>query len=554
MMSRSRTGPSEPGRRSSTLRVVADLALAVSRSEDMGEANGIVLDRLLAETGWYYGEVWIPNEDRHLELSPVWSGARPELVGLHGASRGMRFEAGQGLPGRVWKSRRPHWLKRLERPRSFARAALARELGLRSGLGVPVMAGREVVGVLVFLDTTAWEDNRADSEMVIGVASLLGAPLVRLRSEDALRRAKCSLEQEVEARTRALRESEAAQRAIVETAPDAIITFDARGAIASFNPAAERMFGWRAAEVIGADVLELTSDEQRTRLAQRLERYRSAGEAAFVGREHELAARRADGSVFPARVAIGEACIGDQRVLTAILRDLSEHKRLQREVVRSQRLAALGEMAAAMAHEVKNPLAAMSGALQILRKRTPDATSRQVIEDVLAQISRLDATVRKLGMLARPWNPKRGGHALRALVERVGRSATRDAALAEVAIEIAVPAELRVYADAALLEQVIWNLMLNAAQAMGAGTIVIDAVQNEQWVRVSVRDTGPGIAPELLGDLFKPFFTTKTDGSGLGLPICRSIVEAHEGTIEIASAPGRGTTVTLVLPAVGERL
>lgn len=551
MTSRSRREASALGRGSSPLHIVADLALAVSRSEEMGEAIRVVLDRLLAETGWRYGEVWVPNEERHLELSPVWSGARPELEGLHAASRGMRFEPGQGLPGRVWKSRRPHWVKRLEQPRSFARAPLARELGLRSGLGVPVMAGRDVVGVLVFLDAMAWEDNQAASEVVIGVASLLGAPLARLRTEDALRRAKWSLEKEVEARTRALRESEAAQRAIVETAPDAIVTFDARGAITSFNPAAERLFGWRATDVIGADVLALTSDEQRARIARRLERYRSEGEAALVGREHEIVARRADGALFPARVAIGEARVGGERVLTAILRDLSEHKRLQREVVRSQRLAALGEMAAAMAHEVKNPLAAMSGALQILRKRTLDASSAQVIEDVLAQISRLDATVRKLGMLARPWSAKRGTHSLKALVERVSRSAARDVALAEVTIEIEVSAELRVYADAALLEQVIWNLALNAAQAMGSGTIVIGAVELEQRVLVSVRDNGPGIAPEVLGNLFKPFFTTKTDGSGLGLPICRSIVEAHEGTIEIESELGRGTTVTFELPAHG---
>lgn len=551
MTSRTRVGSVDADRRPSTLRIVADLALAVSQSEDMSQAIGIVLDRLCTETGWPYGEVWIPTADQRLELSPVWSGSRPALARLHAASRELSLAPGQGVPGRVWKSARPTWVKRLERSRSFARAALARELGLHSGLGVPVMAGREVVGVLMFLDTRPWERNLASSGMVIRVASLLGAPLIRLRTEGALRRAKLSLEQEVEERTRALKESEAAQRAIVETAPDAIITFDANGAITSFNPAAERLFGWAAASVLGTDVLRLASDALRVRLARRLARYRVDGGAAFVGLEHEVAARRADGTVFPARVAIGEARLGERRLLTAILRDLTEHKRLQYEVVRSQRLAALGEMAAAMAHEVKNPLAAMSGALQILRGRAFDATSVQVIEDVLTQVSRLDATVCKLGMLARPWNPSRAMCELRPLVDRVARAAVRAASFAEVAIEVAVPAQMRVFADAGLLEQVIWNLALNAAQAMGAGKIVVDAALGDHWVRVSMRDTGPGFAPEALDNLFKPFFTTKTDGSGLGLTICRSIMEAHEGFIEVQSTPGRGTTVTLALPALG---
>jgi two-component system sensor kinase FixL len=536
-------------RRELEQRLLVDLALAVSECRDLKAATRLVLDRLCRETGWPYGEVWIPSDDgRRLELSPVWSGARREFETLHARSRAHRFHPGEGLPGRVWSARRPRWLKTLLRPRAFPRAAIARELGLRSGFGVPVLAGREVVAVLVFLDTAEWHENWVMSGLVTAVAALLGAPLLRRRSEDALRRANESLERLVLERTQALRESEAAHRAIVETAPDAIITIDERGRIESFNPAAERMFGLPSAKAVGENVSVLMPSPEREQHDAHLARYARTGERRVIGIGREVRAVRADGAGFPAHISVGEVRIGERRFYTGILRDLTELKRMQEEVVRTQRLAAIGEMSAAVAHEIKNPLAAMSGALQVLRDRAPEGESRRVMAEVLVQIARLDATVRKLGMLAKPWTPKKEACELADVADRVARAARTSPELTGVLVEVRPWGPAAASVDAGLVEQVLWNLILNAAQAMGRGIIRIDLHDRPRAVHVAVTDTGPGMAPEVRANLFKPFFTTKTAGSGLGLSICRSIMEAHGGRIDFRSEPGRGTTALLEFP------
>lgn len=523
-------------------RLVVDLALAVSRCPDLTSATQLVLDRLCAETGWPYGEVWIPSEDgRHLQLAPVWSGARREFARLHRESMTYRFRPGEGLPGRIWKSGRPRWLKSLARPRLFPRAPLARKLGLRSGFGVPVLAGREVVAVLLFLDLAEWHDNWVLSGVVRAVAALLGAPLLRRRAEDDLRRANESLERQILERTREL-------RAVVETAPDAILTIDEEGRIESFNPAAERLFGFPAAKAIGRNVSMLMPSPDRERHDGYLERYHRTGERRVIGLGREATALRADGTAFPVYLSIGEARLGDRRIYTGILRDLTELKRMQEEVVRSQRLAAVGEMSAAVAHEIKNPLAAISGALQILRDRAPADETRPVMDEVLRQVARLDGTVRKLGQLARPWVPRKESCELAGLAERVARAALNSPELAGVTVEVSPRSREAVAADAGLIEQVLWNLLLNAAQAMKEGKIGIDIGERNGSVVMSVSDSGPGLEPAVLANLFKPFFTTKASGSGLGLSICRSIMEAHGGRIDLHSEPGRGTTVVLEFP------
>jgi signal transduction histidine kinase len=241
------------------------------------------------------------------------------------------------------------------------------------------------------------------------------------------------------------------------------------------------------------------------------------------------------------------------KVKTAHLRESaageSRIEALEAELARFRDLASLGEAAAAIVHEIKNPLAAISAPLQVLRERIKDEELREILQEVIAEVQRLDAMLRRLLMLSKPWNPKKERCDLIKVVHRVFSLSRAEPAFSKVRLHWD-PAE-PVYApvDAALIEQVLWNLLQNAAEAMReGGDIRVGCRDGPRGVTLRVSDNGPGMSPEVQAKLYKPFFTTKPGGSGLGLSICRKIVEAHGGSIHISSQLGRGTEAFLSLP------
>jgi signal transduction histidine kinase len=218
--------------------------------------------------------------------------------------------------------------------------------------------------------------------------------------------------------------------------------------------------------------------------------------------------------------------------------------------VRSQSLAAIGELAASVAHEIKNPLAGISGAVQILARSFAGDDARKTIAlELLQQVKRLDNTVRDLLIFARPWKAQPCSFNLSAFVEGVlTRSGALDGA-SGLRIRKDLPAQCKIQADPQLLEHVLVNVVQNAVDAMPSGGRLSVRIQEEgENVRIEVADTGPGIAPQHQDKLFKPFFSTKSKGTGLGLAISKRLVEAHRGAICLTSEPGRGTTVRITLP------
>jgi signal transduction histidine kinase len=239
----------------------------------------------------------------------------------------------------------------------------------------------------------------------------------------------------------------------------------------------------------------------------------------------------------------------------------------QQRLARAERLATLGELAASVAHEIKNPLAGIAGAVQILAEELPDGDPRrEIMGEILAQIRRLDGSVRDLLAFARPARPELHPCDLRRILDRVLLVVAEDETARDVRVIREYQADLpQVPADEKLLQQVFFNLVLNAAQAMaGRGTITLGIAFREvgaggsegaaaagPCVEVRVADTGPGIAPAALREIFTPFFTTKPRGIGLGLAIARRIVEDHGGRIWAESLPGRGAAFTIRLPVSG---
>lgn len=243
-----------------------------------------------------------------------------------------------------------------------------------------------------------------------------------------------------------------------------------------------------------------------------------------------------------------------------ILSSYQEHfvvqvRQVERDAVQSrlreaEQLAQIGQLAASLAHEIKNPLAGISGAIQVIRANLKQSDPHwPVLGEVLRQINRLDRSVKDLLVYARPKPPRYQRCDLRRAIERVLNLLRKEPEFERIRLEYSVARNLPVIAaDEHQLEQVLMNLLLNAAQASQSGGVVrLSAAAGDGRVQLVVEDRGCGMSLEVSRRALEPFFTTKSRGTGLGLPICRKIVEAHGGSLSIRSAPGEGTEVTVEL-------
>ncbi len=346
-----------------------------------------------------------------------------------------------------------------------------------------------------------------------------------------------------------LRASEARWRAIVESAVDGIVVIDSGGRIESFNPAAERLFGYSEAEVVGQNVNVLMPEPYHTEHDGYMARYLATGERHIIGVGREVTGKRKDGTTFPVHLAVGEMPVNGERKFTGILHDLSRRIRMEDQLREQTALARLGEMAAVIAHEVKNPLAGVRGAIQVIGSRMPkDSRDFAVVKEIVGRIDALNELMKDLLLFARPPQPRLLPVDLAGLIRTTAELLSTDPGLKQVAVTVHGDAPT-LDADAELLKIVFQNLLVNGAQAMqGQGTIDIALRQVDGHCHVTVQDAGPGIPAEVLERIFTPFFTTKARGTGLGLPTAKRIVEAHGGTIAVQSPPGGGTIVSLALP------
>jgi two-component system CheB/CheR fusion protein len=233
----------------------------------------------------------------------------------------------------------------------------------------------------------------------------------------------------------------------------------------------------------------------------------------------------------------------------AIRYDITERKRSEALLREQEALARLGEMAAVVAHEVKNPLAGIRGALQVIGGRMAESSrDRAIVGDIVARLDSLNEIVHDLLVFARPREIRPAPVSLAELVEGTAALLRKDPAYATVNVQI-TGGRPTIQADAEQLQVVFLNLLLNAAQASGTGGEVrVDISSADGFSRVRIVDFGPGIAPEVRERIFEPFFTTKHRGTGLGLPTARRVIERHHGTIEFECPAGGGTVVTVTLP------
>ena len=388
--------------------------------------------------------------------------------------------------------------------------------------------------------------------VLLGVGlAWMGVDVRRLhRATEELRRSKDDLETQVGAHEAHLRDSSARLQSIIDSAVDAIIVIDVAGRIESFNRGAETLFGYPAAEVIGRNVSMLMPSPYHEEHDGYLARYLATGEKRIIGIGRQVIGRRRDGTTFPAHLSVGEMTIGGERKFTGVLHDLTARVRLEEQLRQSAGLAMVGEMAAVIAHEVKNPLAGVRGAIQMIGTRlAPGSKDAAMVMEILSRVDALSDLMKDLLLFARPPSPRFSPVDVRRLIALTVDLLSEDPAFRNIRVEVTGNAGA-VDGDAELLKIVFLNLLVNGAQAMdGRGTIEAAIDCRDRSCRIAFRDRGPGISAEMRGKVFAPFFTTKARGSGLGLPTAKRIVEAHRGTISIETAPAGGTSVVIDLPA-----
>lgn len=395
-----------------------------------------------------------------------------------------------------------------------------------------------------------------------------GALLLVALLSSALARQLRITDQRLDQSRRDLRALQRLHERTVECLTSGLLTTDRAGRIMSFNPEAERISGWKAERAVARlldEVLpgawSLTGEHggspgrMRARLCVALEggATRHLGVAASVLRDPD----------------------GTPSGHVVIFQDVTDVVRMEADLRRSERLAGVGELAARIAHEIRNPLAAISGSVEMLAEENGAAVAGDAAEKsrlmgiVLREIDRLNALIGDFLQYARPGPAKAVPVSLAPVLEELVQMA-RKGMQAGVELELDVAPGAVVLADPTQIRQVLWNLLRNAGEAItDSGSIRVevrtDSVlpqggmeesrnggeEGGPAVEIVVSDTGQGIAPEILERVFDPFFTTKADGTGLGLPTVHRIVERHGGRLELESRPQEGTRVRVLLPAAG---
>jgi two-component system sensor kinase FixL len=337
--------------------------------------------------------------------------------------------------------------------------------------------------------------------------------------------------------------------AILNTTTDGIIVIDSRGIVETFNPAAERLFGYSRQEVVGRNVSMLMPSPFREEHDGYVSRYLQTGHARVIGIGREVTGRRKDGRLFPLRLSVGEFRAGGERKFTGVLHDLTARVQMESALRERDALAKLGELAAVVAHEVKNPLAGISGAIQVLDSSLAGRGERlPVLREIIERIGALDRMLRELLMFARPLTPRPTPVEIVPLLVSTAALLSADPELHDVAVDVTGDAP-PIMADREMLRVVFHNVLVNGAQAMdGQGRIDVAVRANAALCQVTIADNGPGLSDEARRRLFTPFFTTKKRGTGLGLPTARRFVEAHGGDLQVECRAGGGTTVELQLP------
>ncbi len=487
------------------------------------------------------GQVWLPAGEV-LVCSPSWHHSGYGFEKLHAASEQLDYQRGEGLPGLAWATGQPQLLTDVRDPERFDRAAQAQRAGVREAMAVPVMAATGAVAVLELFVSHERAGEPGRMERIAKVAAELGPLVERRRAEEALRA------------------SEQRFRAVTDAAVDAIVSADSFGRLLSWNSGAERMFGWRAEEVVGRPLTVIIPERLRALHEAGITRVRQTGHSKLAGSVVELIGLHRDGSEFPIELSVGAWNGPDGLAFSGVIRDITERKQAEvalaaanRELERTN--AELETLVYSASHDLKSPMVSLLGYLEYLKLDYGDVLGQEGgryvarISDCTLYMQRLIHDLIDLSKVGRT-----GAGAADVDLAELVRIIVDEATPSHPGVGFRIGRLPVVAGDPVGFRQLFTNLVENAVRHGGRPdlTVTVDGRSRaDGGLELSVRDDGRGIPPEHRERVFGVFERldgpSTSSGTGMGLAICRKIVELLGGGIGVHGS--HGTEVRIVLPA-----
>ncbi len=399
--------------------------------------------------------------------------------------------------------------------------------------------------------------------------NIIELSLYKFGAEGERKKLLRKLEDEIAGRKsveRALRDSEKNYYNLIDTAQDAIISFNEGGIINIWNHSAERIFGYSRSEIIGKPVINIISEKHREEFQEELKRFSDSDETRVIGKMVEVTGTTKDGNEIFTEISLAARMIEKGQIyFTAIVRDITRRKKMELELLKFQKLESLGILAGGIAHDFNNYLTSVFGNIALAKIAHNKGAD---VYDTLMELEKVSLLMRNLTLQLLTFS--KGGAPLLELTpikDVICETVSFSLRGTKTAAEINIEDNLRpVKIDTGQISQVINNMVINGDQAMPEGGVISVKAENitiendeipklsvGEYVRISIKDQGPGIDNEHMQKIFDPFFTTKQMGSGLGLATCYSIVEKHGGHIGVESYPGRGSTFHIYIPVYQEK-
>ena len=359
-------------------------------------------------------------------------------------------------------------------------------------------------------------------------------------------------------------------RQVIDTALDGMVVIDSSGTVLLYNAACEQLFGYSAQEILGKNVNLLMPHPDRRNHDAYIRNYLRSGEAKIIGIGRDVSGRRKDGSTFPIRLSVGELRHGDDAPLfigtlhdlTEVLRARDKIEELQSELMLVARVSAVGEMGSTLAHELTQPLSAAMGFVEASAALIDQgngeghARVRELMDQAVTQTRRAGDVLRRLREFAGRGDTERSVLDINTVVKEICELTMLGTASESIDLKMILADDLpSVLIDHVQIQQVIHNLVRNSIDALSdsdGSNIFVKTLARGDMVEVSVGDDGPGFPATIRENLFEPFVSTKHDGIGIGLSICRSIVDAHGGKIVVDDNPGRGARISFTIPVFEE--